>query len=71
MLHICRTALSRRACRPALRPLLAWLAQHGLFIPGKILLTAVVGGLIAWLYPRKCGKAVRWVALTTMVGVNL
>jgi hypothetical protein len=47
MLHICRTALSRRAYRPALRPLLAWLAQHGLFVPGKILLTAVVGGLIA------------------------
>jgi len=56
---------------PEVNPLLAWLAHHGLFVPGKILLTAVVGGLIAWLYPRKCGKAVGWVALMTMVGVNL
>ncbi len=56
---------------PEVNPLLAWLAEHGLFIPGKILLTVVVGGLLAWLYPRKCGKAVGWAALMTMVGVNL
>jgi len=37
---------------PEGNPLLAWLGREGLFVPGKLLFTAIAGILIASLYPR-------------------
>lgn len=56
---------------PEVNPFLAWLAARGLFVPGKLLLTLAVGAAVAWLYSRRGGRAVGWVAVLTMLGVDV
>ena len=52
-------------------PFLAWLTEHGLFVPAKLALTAAVAGLIVWGYPRGRVRPVVWVALAAMAVVNV
>ncbi len=52
-------------------PCMAWLAGHGLFVPGKLALTALVAVLIALVYPRGASRPVVWGALLLMAGVNV
>jgi hypothetical protein len=52
-------------------PAMAWLAQHDLFIPAKVALTALVAVLIAWVYPRGASRPVAWGVLTLMAVVNV
>jgi hypothetical protein len=51
-------------------PLMAWLAQHGMFVPSKLMLTALVAVLIAWVYPRGASRPVAWAVLGIMAVVN-
>jgi hypothetical protein len=50
---------------------MAWLATHGLFVPGKLALTGLVGVLIALVYPRGASRPVVWGVLVLMAGVNV
>jgi hypothetical protein len=52
-------------------PVLADLLTHGLFVPGKIVLTVAAAGLIAWLYSRGNARPIAWAALLAMAGVNV
>jgi hypothetical protein len=56
---------------PEANPVLAALADWGLFVPVKVGLTVVVAGLIGWLYPRGQCRGVAWLAVLAMAGVNL
>ncbi len=52
-------------------PFMAWLLSHGLFVPGKMMLTAVAAGLIAWTYRQRLGRALAWATVIAMLAVNL
>ena len=52
-------------------PFMAWLAQHDLFVAAKLMLTALVAVLIAWVYPRGASKPVIWGVLAFMAVVNV
>jgi hypothetical protein len=52
-------------------PFMAWLAVHNLFIPGKLLLTALVAVLIGWYYHRRPVQAVAWGALLLTAAVDI
>lgn len=52
-------------------PLLAWLMPTGLFIPVKLLLTALIACLIAHFYPRKGIQPAAWLALLVTAAVNV
>ena len=56
---------------PEANPFMAWLAAHDLFVPGKLLLTALVAALIGWFYPRKPVQAAAWAALLFTAGVDV
>jgi hypothetical protein len=52
-------------------PLLAWLMPTGLFVPVKLLLTALIACLIAHFYPRKGIQPAAWLALLLTAAVNV
>lgn len=56
---------------PEANPFMAWLAEHNLFVPGKVLLTAVVASIIGWHYHHKPIQALAWGALFFMVMVDI
>jgi len=56
---------------PEANPLMAWLTERGLFVQGKVLLTGLTAGMIAWLYPRARGRPVAWSAVLLTAGVNV
>jgi len=56
---------------PEANPIMAWLLVHGLFVPGKLLLTGVVGTLIAASYRMERARPVAWVALGLTAAVNV
>ena len=56
---------------PEANPVMAWLLAKGLFIPGKLLLTGVVAGLIAASYRMEPARPVAWAALGLTAAVNL
>jgi len=55
---------------PEGNPVMAWLLSENLFVPGKVLFTALVAGLIAWYYPRRSVRAAAWLAVALMGLVN-
>ena len=55
---------------PEGNPLLAWLMPSGLFVPMKLLLTALIACLIAHFYPRKHIQPAAWLALLLTAAVN-
>ena len=56
---------------PEANPVMVWLLQHGLFIPGKIALTAFVAVLIGWSYRMEAVRPAAWGALLVTFGVNV
>ncbi len=56
---------------PEANPVMAWLLHHGLFIPGKIALTASVAVLIGWSYRIEAVRPAAWGALLMTFGVNV
>ena len=52
-------------------PVLAWVAAHGLFVPAKVLLTAVAAALIVVLHSRRRAQHISWLALMVMGAVNV
>ncbi len=55
---------------PEGNPLLAWMARHGLFIPAKLLLTAVAAVLIGVVYERRRARPVCWASIVLMLLVD-
>ena len=51
-------------------PVLAWLGQYGLFIPAKLFLTVLAGGLIALLYQRRGIRPLAYAAIAIMAFVD-
>jgi len=47
-------------------PFLAWLAAHGLFVPGKLLLTGLIAVLMAWVYARGRARPIIWACVLVM-----
>jgi hypothetical protein len=56
---------------PEGNPLLAWLMPNGLFVPMKLLLTALIACLIAYFYPRKGVQPAAWLALLLTAAVDV
>ena len=56
---------------PEANPVLAWLIARSLFIPGKLVFTALVAALIGWNYHRGQVRPLAWVALLTMAAVDI
>jgi len=52
-------------------PVMAWLLYHGVFVPGKIALTAFVAALIAWSYRIEKVRPAAWGAVLIAFGVNV
>ncbi len=52
-------------------PLLAWLIPNGLFVPMKVLLTALVSCLIAFFYSRRGVQRAIWFAVLITAAVDL
>jgi len=55
---------------PEGNPLMAWLLSENLFVPGKVIFTVLVAGLIAWYYPFRKVRAAAWSAVALMALVN-
>jgi len=55
---------------PEANPLLAWLMPNGLFVPFKLLLTALIACLIAHFYQRRHIQPAAWLALVLTAAVN-
>lgn len=51
-------------------PALAWMAQHGLFVPAKLFLTALATTLIAVLYERARARPICWASVGLMLLVD-
>ena len=56
---------------PEGNPVMSWLLAHHFFVPGKVILTLFVSGLIALLYRRSAVRSAAWVALSLMVVVDI
>ena len=56
---------------PEANPVMVWLIQHGLFVPGKIALTALVAVLIGWSYRIAAVRPAAWGALLVTFCVNV
>ena len=52
-------------------PFLAFMGQHGLFVPAKLVLTAITAALIGFLYRRARAQLICWGALLVMVMVDV
>ena len=52
-------------------PVLAWLGQHGLFVPAKLLFTGVAAGMIAALYSRVQVRLLAYSAVAIMAAVDI
>ena len=52
-------------------PVMMWLLTHGLFIPGKVALTAFVAVLIGWSYRLEAVRPAAWGALVVTFCVNV
>jgi len=53
-----------------LNPLLRWLAQHSLFIPAKLVMTAGIAMLVAYLYRSAAARLVAWSGVVVMAAVT-
>ena len=56
---------------PEANPVMVWLLHHGLFVPGKIALTAFVAVLIGWSYRMEAVRPAAWGALLVTVCGNV
>lgn len=56
---------------PEANPVMAWLLHHGVFVPGKIALTALVAVLIGWSYRIEAVRPAAWGAVLVTFGVNV
>ncbi len=56
---------------PEANPVMVWLLHHGLFVPGKIALTAFVAVLIGWSYRMEAVRPAAWGALLVTFCVNV
>jgi len=56
---------------PEANPVMVWLLHHGLFIPGKMALTAFVAVLIGWSYRLEPVRPAAWGALLVAFCVNV
>ena len=56
---------------PEANPVMVWLLHHGLFIPGKIALTAFAAVLIGWSYRLEAVRPAAWGALLVAFCVNV
>ena len=52
-------------------PVMAWLLCHGVFIPGKVALTALVAVVIGWSYRIESVRPAAWGAVLVTFGVNV
>ncbi len=56
---------------PEGNPALAFMLQHGLFVPAKVLLTLFAGALIAALYRHDLVRRLAWFAVVAMAAVDI